>query len=63
MLLIPFYCGNRDELLRWDVKLGGGGGRFARQRNFEMTYYLIYKSNSLLRSLLSRRSSLPKHAL
>ena len=26
MLLIPFYCGNRDELLRWDVKLRGGGG-------------------------------------
>ena len=26
MLLIPFYCGNRDELLRWDVKLGGEGG-------------------------------------
>ena len=25
MLLIPFYCGNRDELLRWDVKLRGGG--------------------------------------
>ena len=26
MLLIPFYFGNWDELLRWDVKLGEGGG-------------------------------------
>ena len=26
MFLIPFYVGNWDELLRWDVKLGEGGG-------------------------------------
>ena len=26
MLLIPFYFGNWDELLRRDVKLGEGGG-------------------------------------
>ena len=30
MLLIPFYFGNWDELLRWDVKLGEGGGGDAR---------------------------------
>ena len=63
MLLIPFYFGNWDELLRWDVKLGEGGGDGSLYRETEMTYYLIYKSNSLLRSLLFRRSSLPKHAL